>query len=56
MRLLRPSRVEDEKKKLSVEAGDLCAARQAMVDLKVQVESLEKDVTGSKAAKEIALA
>ena len=49
-------RVEDEKKKLSVEVGDLRVARQAINDLKAQVEALEKYVVGSKAADEIALA
>ena len=47
-------RVEDEKK-LSVEAGDLCVARQAVDDLKALVEALEKDVAGSKVAEETAL-
>ena len=43
-------RVEDEKKKLSVEAGDLRVARQAVDDLKAHVEALGKDVAGLKAA------
>jgi hypothetical protein len=47
--------VEDEKKPLAAEAGNLRVARQATDDLKAQVESLEKDIASSMATEEIAL-
>ena len=39
-----------------METGDLRVARQAVDDLKAQVEALEKDVAGLKAAEGTALA
>ena len=49
-------RVEDEKKWLVVDVADLRVAHQTVEDLKIQVRTLEKDVAGSKAAEEFALA
>ena len=49
-------RVKDEKKRLTAEGADLCVAHQTIKDLKIQVGALEKDVAGSKAAEEFALA
>lgn len=48
--------LEDEKKQFSADAEDLRIARLTVEDLKKQVGALEKDVSGSKAAEEVALA
>ena len=49
-------KVENEKKQLAIEVANLRVASQTVEDLKIQVGAMEKDVAGSKAAEELALA